>query len=83
MYQNCQNPNDVSVAHSRRLLCQLPVVGSYMNIPLDSRICEKCNNNSIGYELFHYVLQCDFFKDKSESFIKKYYYNKPPTFNIY
>ena len=65
-----------------RNFSKMPVVaGSYTNTPLDDRICKKCDNNSIGDE-FHYVLQCDFFKDKREVFIKKYYYNRPSTFKF-
>ena len=62
-----------------RNFSKLPVVsGSYLNISLANRLCDKCDSVSIGDE-FHYLLECNFFSDKRKSFVKKYFYNNPST----
>ena len=80
-YLNILSPN-LRIAYTRfrcRNISKLPVVyGSYMSIPLDQRKCEKCDKNAIGDE-FHYILECDYYKEKRKLLIKKYYYQNPST----
>ena len=80
-YLNNLSPNlrIIYTGFRSRNFSKLPVVsGSYLNISLANRLCDKCYSDSIGDE-FHYVLECSFFNDKRKSFIKKYFYNNPSS----
>ena len=55
---------------------KLPVeTGSWHRIPLNLRICTKCNNG-IGDE-FHYLFECSFLLGTRKRLLKAKYYNRP------
>ena len=56
---------------------KLPVIKlSYNNIPRNERLCTLCQSGKIGDE-FHYALECEYFKNQRENYIKKYFCKKP------
>ena len=83
-YLNILSPNlRITLTRYRcRNYSKLTVVsGTYMSIPLHQRKCAKCEKNAIGDE-FHYILECEYYKEKRKLLIKKYYYQNPSTFKF-
>ena len=80
-YLNNLSPN-LRITYTRfrsRNFSKLPVVsGSYLNISLANRLCDKCDSDSIGDE-FHLFIECSFFTDKRKSVVKKYFDNNPSS----
>jgi hypothetical protein len=55
---------------------RLPIeIGTRNRIPLNQRICPKCNNG-IGDE-YHYLLECSFLLDSRKKYLKNKYYRRP------
>ena len=46
-----------------------------MGIPVSDRKCNFCDKD-LGNE-FHYLLNCQYFKDKRKKHIKSYFYIRP------
>ena len=56
---------------------RLPVeLGRWVRKPYEERRCLKCNSNSVGDE-FHYLLECDFFKEDRHRLVEKYFFTRP------
>ena len=55
--------------------CLLRLVGT-KKIPYNQRICPKCPKRTLGDE-YHYLLECDYYKQSREKYIKRYYYLHP------
>ena len=56
---------------------KLPVeIGRWEKIPYNQRICPKCPKRTLGDE-YHYLLECDYYKQSREKYIKRYYYLHP------
>jgi len=72
-------PCRYSTAFSKFRMCnhKLPVErGRYRHILRSERKCNMCNSDSIGDE-YHFLLECDFFKDIRIKYVPKYYWNRP------
>ena len=48
------------------------ITGKYTNIPIEDRTCNLCELNETGDE-FHYLFQCNHFKEDRIKFIEKHY----------
>ena len=62
---------------------KIPVeTGRWQNIPMEERICQKCNQN-IGDE-YHYLFICNFHEITTlrENLIPRYYLNHPNRFKL-
>ena len=56
---------------------RLPVeLGRWVRKPYEERRCLKCNSNSVGDE-FHYLLECDLFKEDRHRLVEKYFFTRP------
>ena len=56
---------------------KLPVErGRWENKPYNERVCTICHRNTLGDE-FHYILECDAFKEDRKILIKQYFYKHP------
>ena len=55
--------------------------GRWNNIPRENRKCNLCNLEEIGDE-FHYILNCPYFKQYSDIYIKKRYTKRPNIINF-
>jgi hypothetical protein len=55
--------------------------GRWNNIPRENRKCNLCNLEEIGDE-FHYILNCPYFKQYRDIYIKKRYTKRPTIFHV-
>ena len=56
---------------------RLPIVsGRYSNIQRNMRLCNLCNNQSLGDE-FHYLFECPFFANGRKSLLSRYFNKRP------
>ena len=63
-----------SLSKFRCISHRLPIeCGRFYNINRSDRLCDLCKVNEIGDE-FHYIFDCEFFKDERKMFIPKIYY---------
>ena len=46
--------------------------GRQQNVPREERICSKSDSSDIGNE-FHYVFDCDHFKNARKKHLRKYF----------
>lgn len=61
---------------------RLPIEkGRWENVERNNRICNLCNNSSIGDE-FHFLLECSYFDHLRKKFIDKNLYLHPNTFKM-
>ena len=61
---------------------KLPIEhGRWNNIPRENRKCNLCNLEEIGDE-FHYILNCPYFKQYRDIYIKKRYTKRPNIINF-
>ena len=61
---------------------KLPIEhGRWNNIPRENRKCNLCNLEEIGDE-FHYNLNCPYFKQYRDIYIKKRYTKRPNIINF-
>ena len=51
-------------------------LGRWVRKPYEERRCLKCNSNSVGDE-FHYLLECDFFKEDRHRLVEKKFFYTP------
>lgn len=57
------------------------VTGRFDGIVVHERICTLCSRGSIGDE-FHYLFECDAFKDVQKLYIKPYFRKNPNTLKM-
>lgn len=63
----------ITLAKFRTTNNRLPIEkGRWDNIERNQRFCPLCNCNLIGDE-FHYLFQCEFFKDSRQKLLPRYY----------
>ena len=55
--------------------------GRYYNIDRNERFCNMCNTQSIEDE-YHFILECDKYKDIRKTYIKEYYWKNPSTYKL-
>ena len=68
-----------TVIKFRTLNHRLPIQrGRILGIERNDRKCEKCPMDDLGDE-FHYLLQCSFFNDDRNKFLKKYFFRYANT----
>ena len=61
---------------------KLPIEhGRWNNIPRENRKCNLCNLEEIGDE-FYYILNCPYFKQYRDIYIKKRYTKRPNIINF-
>ena len=66
---------------NHNLPCTLGRVDRY-NVTEDINKCTICDSNKIGDE-YHYLFECDYFKNDRIKFINKYYRVRPTTQKMY
>ena len=63
----------IPIARFRTTNHRLPIErGRWENIERSQRICTLCNRNEMGDE-FHYLFECDFFKETRTIYLPKFY----------
>jgi hypothetical protein len=55
--------------------------GRYYNVAKNQRMCKMCSKSEIEDE-FRFLLVCPCYDNFRKNCIKKYYYEKPSTYNI-
>ena len=61
---------------------RLPIVsGRYSNILRNMRLCNLCNNQSLGDES-HYIFECRFFANERKSLLSRYFNKRPNTYKM-
>ena len=63
------------------LYCLNIEYGRHRQIPRESRFCELCDSITIEDE-FHFVMECDAFKEFRVEYIPKYYRLRPSMFKF-
>lgn len=60
---------------------KLPIeTGRWSGKPLNERLCGICKNK-IGDE-YHYLMECDYFKDQRKLYLKQYFTKRPNTHKL-
>ena len=63
----------IPIARIRTTNHRLPIErGRWENIERSQRFCTLCNRNALGDE-FHYLFECDFFKETRKTYLTRYY----------